>query len=103
MESKKGKKNKSSQEYPLMREAIGQLMTSEALEKGVIPAVAVPFSEKSYELATRWSKLKAIEQIGIRFLLVKEDGDVVIVGRDNLKWTPEMAAALNQNMGMERL
>ena len=27
VESKKGKENKSGQEYPLMREAIGQLMT----------------------------------------------------------------------------
>ena len=77
-------------------------MTSEALEKGAIPAVAIPFSEKSFELATRWSKLNAIDQIGIRFLLAKENGDFVIVGRDNFKWTPEMAVAMNQNMGMEK-
>lgn len=37
IESKKGKANKSGKEYPLMREAIGQLMTGCELENGIIP------------------------------------------------------------------
>lgn len=77
VESKKGKENKSGQEYPLMREAIGQLMTSSVLTDDMIPAVAVPYSEKSVELAGRWSEYPQMQQIGIRFLLVKDDGDIV--------------------------
>ena len=58
VESKKGKeKNRSNSEYPLMREAIGQLMTGCQLDDNVVPVVAVPYSEKSYELACRWSQL----------------------------------------------
>ena len=40
VESKKGKeKNRSNSEYPLMREAIGQLMTGCQLNENVIPVV----------------------------------------------------------------
>ena len=79
IESKKGKANKSSQEYPLMREAIGQLMTGCELGNGIIPAVAVPYSKKSYDLANKWSKLPQMKKIGIKFYLVQENGDIVIV------------------------
>lgn len=78
IECKKGKDNKSSQEYPLMREAIGQLMTGFELSEDIIPVVAVPFSEKSYALADKWSQFSQIKQLGIRFFLVKED-DVIII------------------------
>lgn len=76
VESKKGKDNKRGQEYPLMREAIGQLMTGGELTDKIIPAVAVPYSDKSQELAKKWSKYHQIKQIGIRFILVKDDGDI---------------------------
>ena len=79
VESKKGKANKSSQEYPLMREAIGQLMTGCELGSGIIPAVAVPYSKKSYEMAHQWIKLSQMKKIGIRFYLVLQDGGIVIV------------------------
>lgn len=80
IESKKGKsKNRSNSEYPLMREAIGQLMTGCQLDDRVIPVVAVPYSEKSYELACRWSKLKQIKMVGIRFMLVCDDGNVMLI------------------------
>lgn len=79
VESKKGKANKSSQEYPLMREAIGQLMTSGVLTEDILPAVAVPFSEKSYELAIKWSEYPQIKQVGIRFLLVKTGGEIITI------------------------
>lgn len=79
VESKKGKANKSSQEYPLMREAIGQLMTSGILTEDMLPAVAVPFSEKSYELANRWREYPQIKQMGIRFLLVKDGGEIMMI------------------------
>ena len=59
-ECNKGKNDKRGQEYPLMREAIGQLMTGCDFTDGVIPMVAVPYTDKSKELAERWSKLTQI-------------------------------------------
>lgn len=79
VECKKGKPGKSGQEYPLMREAIGQLMTGCELTDNMIPVVAVPYSEKSFELAGRWQQYSQIKQVGIRFYLVKDDGTIVIV------------------------
>ncbi len=80
IESKKGKeKNRSNSEYPLMREAIGQLMTGCQLNERIVPMVAVPYTEKSYELASRWSSLKQIQLVGIKFILVRDTGDVVII------------------------
>lgn len=80
IEAKKGKTNKSGQEYVLMREAIGQLMTSDKWTESTIPVVAVPYSEKSYELAERWSKVAQIRRMGIGFMLVREDGVIEWVG-----------------------
>ena len=80
VESKKGKdKNRSNSEYPLMREAIGQLMTGCQLDERLIPVVAVPYSEKSYELAHRWSRFKQIQMVGIKFMLVQTDGNVELI------------------------
>ncbi|MCF0185880.1 MAG: hypothetical protein HUJ98_05265 [Bacteroidaceae bacterium] len=77
IESKKGKAgNKANQEYALMREAIGQLMTADLDDPNIIPVVAVPWTEKSFELANRWSKLKQIKAAGIHFMLVKENEEV---------------------------
>ena len=63
-----------------MREAIGQIMTSK-LMNNTLPMVAVPYSEKTYSLADEWSKLDQIKQIGIRFMLVKTDGNAEFVGK----------------------
>lgn len=79
VESKKGRVDKRGQEYPLMREAIGQLMTGVEITENIIPVVAVPFSKKSYELATRWAGLEQIKNVGIKFFLVKEEGKIVVI------------------------
>lgn len=79
VESKKGKSDKSNKEYPLMREAIGQLMTGVEITEEIIPVVAVPFSAKSLELAGRWSKMEQMKNVGIKFFLVKEEGEILIV------------------------
>lgn len=79
VESKKSKQGKSSQEYPLMREAIGQLMTSCFMNENTVPTVAVPYTKKSLELAERWSKLEQIQKVGIRFILVQESGNIVTI------------------------
>lgn len=81
VESKKGKKDKKGQEYPLMREAIGQLMTGSELDESIVPVVAVPYTEKSFQLAERWSKLSQIRNVGIKFFLVQEDGNICVVDR----------------------
>lgn len=77
IESKKGKSNKSGQEYVLMREAIGQLLTNENIPPNAIPVVAVPYSEKSLNLANKWTQLERIKNMGIQFFLVKSNGFVI--------------------------
>ena len=78
IESKKFK-NGSGGEYPAMREAIGQLMTGCPDDTNVIPIVAVPYNEKSLTLANTWFKNKRMHNAGIRFLLVRTNGDLEVV------------------------
>lgn len=81
-ECKKSKNSKNSRvklEYSLMREAIGQLMTGCNFVEGLIPMVAVPYTVKSKELAVRWSELIQIKNLGIKFALIRENGEVEIV------------------------
>ncbi|MDX9704054.1 MAG: hypothetical protein RBU23_13565 [Candidatus Auribacterota bacterium] len=79
VESKKGPlaKSKSSQEYPLIREALGQLLTIEEKvgDKDVL-AVAVPFSDKFENLAKRWREAPLIQKFGIRILTVNRENKV---------------------------
>jgi hypothetical protein len=79
IESKKGDTNKKGLEYKLIREAIGQLMTGFEFNENVIPAVAVPYTDKSYDLAKRWSNYSQIKLAGIQFILVKNDSSIFIV------------------------
>ena len=79
IESKKGTEKKGNPEYPLMREAIGQLMTIEYNSNNIIPVVAVPYSQKSYELAKRWSKYEKIQTANIHFILVYENGEIMYI------------------------
>lgn len=79
IESKKGTNRKGNTEYPLMREAIGQLMTTQYDIDNVIPVVAVPYSAKSYELAKRWCEYKKIKDANIHFILVHENGEILYI------------------------
>lgn len=76
VESKKGslQRSKSSSEYPLIREAIGQLMTIKNVGPDDILAVAVPNSDKFESLATQWRD---------RPLMVRAGIHIATVGRDN--------------------
>lgn len=78
VEAKKGPlgKSKSSQEYPLMREAIGQLMTLESVPPRSILAVAVPHGDRFVALAERWRNAPMILQSKIKILTVSSNGDV---------------------------
>lgn len=79
VESKKGVNKKGNPEYPLLREAIGQLVTNENYSEKIVSAVAVPYCDKTYSLAEKWSKLAPMKMLGIQFILVKKDGTIVYV------------------------
>lgn len=78
VESKKGPlvRSKSSQEYPLLREALGQLLTIESVGERDLLAVAVPQSPKFEELARRWREAPLIKKFGICLLTVNRDNEV---------------------------
>lgn len=77
-ECKKGPlvRSKSSQEYPLLREAMGQLLTIESVGERDLLAVAVPNSPKFEELARRWRKAPLVSRFGICILTVGRDNQV---------------------------
>jgi hypothetical protein len=77
-ECKKGPLSRSriSQEYPLLREALGQLLTVEEIGDGDVLAVAVPHGEKFKELAARWRRAPLVRRLGIQILTVASDGSV---------------------------
>src|SRR5687768_3888307 len=64
VECKKGplQRSSGSSEYPLLREALGQLLTVEEVHPTDVLAVAVPHSEKFVELASRWRKAPLIQR-----------------------------------------
>jgi len=78
VESKKGPltRSRSSAEYPLLREAIGQLMTVRDVGDADILAVAVPKSPKFAELTARWRDAPLIRRLGIRLLTVDRENGV---------------------------
>src|SRR5688572_7046935 len=78
VESKKGPltPSRSSVEYPLLREALGQLLTIDELDPRDQLAVAVPASSRFAKLAEKWSQAPLVRQLNLRFLLVGRDGSV---------------------------
>jgi len=78
VESKKGPllRSKSSQEYPLIREAIGQLMTIEKAEANNILAVAVPHSEKFESLAIQWRERPLMKKAGIHIVTIDRNNNI---------------------------
>jgi hypothetical protein len=78
VECKKGPlvRSKSSQEYPLLREALGQLLTMDSVGERDLLAVAVPSSVKFEELARRWRQADLIRRFGICLLTVNRDDEV---------------------------
>jgi hypothetical protein len=78
VESKKGslKNSSGSKEYPLLREAIGQLVTINSYNDIDRLAVAVPYSPKFKALAERWSDAPLIRKLKLDFLLIHRNGEV---------------------------
>jgi len=77
-ESKKGTlgRSKSSAEYSLLREALGQLLTIESVPDFSFLAVAVPAGERFMELTHRWRLAPLVTRVGIHLLTVSPTGDV---------------------------
>jgi hypothetical protein len=79
VEAKKGTlaNCKSSSEYPLLREALGQLLTLESVPANAVLAVAVPHGERFVRLAERWRNAPLVKRSGIRLLTVAQTGEVM--------------------------
>ncbi|GAA5316346.1 MAG: hypothetical protein AseanaTS_15500 [Candidatus Pelagadaptatus aseana] len=71
-ESKKGSlvRSKSSQEYTLVREALGQLLTVKEASSSDVLAVAVPSSEKFESLAAQWRPRPLMIRAGVHIATV---------------------------------
>lgn len=78
VEAKKGSliPSKSSAEYKLMREALGQLLTLEEVPANAVLAVAVPHGERFVKLADRWRRAPLVARLGIHIVTVGVDGTV---------------------------
>ncbi|EHN67960.1 hypothetical protein VFSR5_2685 [Aliivibrio fischeri SR5] len=78
VESKKGPlvKSTGSKEYPLIREAIGQLMTIAVAKESDILAVAVPLSPKFTDLAAQWRERPLMKLSKIHIVTVGRDGEL---------------------------
>jgi len=78
VESKKGPllRVKGSKEYPLIREAIGQLMTIEHANDNDILAVAVPESDKFIDLAVQWRDRPLMKHTGIHIITVNRNNQI---------------------------
>jgi hypothetical protein len=78
VESKKGPliPSKSSQEYPLIREALGQLLTVEEAECTDILAVAVPSSDKFEALAEQWRSRPLMVHAGVHIATIDRENRI---------------------------
>lgn len=78
VECKKGPlvNSKSSQEYPLLREALGQLLTVNEYDENDRLAVAVPDSLKFRDLTSSWRNAPLIHKLQLGFLLISRNGEV---------------------------
>jgi hypothetical protein len=73
-------KKRGSPEYPILRGALGQVVTVEQVEANDLPVVAVPCTPGFHRLADRWRKAPLVVRSGIQIVLVGRDG--VVEGLD---------------------
>jgi hypothetical protein len=78
VECKKGplSQSRSLVEYPLIREALGQLLTIDEVSESDVLAVAVPFSPRFERLAERWRAAPLIARFGLPIATVDREGNV---------------------------
>lgn len=72
IESKKGDlvRKPGGKEYPLIREAIGQLVTTEKVLHNSSIFVAIPKSAKNCELVDRWSNAPLVRKLELGFIMI---------------------------------
>lgn len=77
-ECKKGSffKTKSNPEYRLVREALGQLLTTEQAYDDDVLLAAVPDTDAYRHLTKKWRELPAVRRAGLHIVLVGRDGTV---------------------------
>jgi hypothetical protein len=63
-------------EYPRLREALGQILTVEAVDAADVLVAAVPDSPKFRQLAAMWLQRPLMRRVGIKIALVARDGSV---------------------------
>lgn len=78
VEAKKGtlERSKSSQELPLLREALGQLLTIKEVGPLDLLAVAVPESPRFSRLAACWRDAPLVKRVGFQILTVSREHGV---------------------------
>lgn len=78
VEAKKGslRPSKSSAEYKLMREALGQLLTLDEMPANTVMGIAVPHGDRFVKLAERWRRAPLIARLGLKIFTVDIDGNV---------------------------
>jgi hypothetical protein len=69
-------RSESSKEYPILREALGQLLTLETIGNEAVLAVAVPAGERFVKLAERWRKAPLVKRIGLQIITVSRSNEV---------------------------
>ena len=73
-------KKPGSREYPLLRGALGQLLTVENVEDADVMVAAVPFSSKFQSLADAWRDRPLVANSRIEIVLVHRNGDIEGLG-----------------------
>jgi hypothetical protein len=78
VEAKKGplRNSLASEEYPLLHQALGQLLANPRAGKGLLLAVAVPWSPRFEKLAWRFREAPLVRRLGIHILTVGRDNEV---------------------------
>jgi hypothetical protein len=66
--------SKESEEYRLIREALGRLLTLPAASRQDFLAVALPCSPRFIRLAYRWREAPLINRLGVIIFTVSQDG-----------------------------
>jgi hypothetical protein len=69
-------KKPGSREYPILRGALGQVLTVEQLDANDVLVVAVPYTQKFHQLANKWREAPLVTRTGIEIVLVGRDGAV---------------------------
>jgi len=69
-------KKPGSREYPILRGALGQVVTVEEVEANDLLVVAVPDTARFRRLANKWGKAPLVARSGIQIVLVSRGGAV---------------------------